>query len=79
MIASDRPGLLATIGQLLAELRINISSARIATLGDRVEDSFEIQNTEGEPFTDPQIIYDLENHIRQELDRSVGVAAYGSE
>ncbi|MEM6709488.1 MAG: [protein-PII] uridylyltransferase [Pseudomonadota bacterium] len=72
IIASDRPGLLAIIGQLLAELRINITTARITTLGDRVEDSFDIQATDGEPIVDPQHIYEIENHMRQELDRSVG-------
>lgn len=72
--ASDRPGLLATIGQLLAELGISIIGARIATLGDRVEDTFEIKDADLRPITDPEAVYQLENHIRQEIDRSVGIA-----
>jgi [protein-PII] uridylyltransferase len=69
--ASDRPGLLADTATLLAELGISILSARIMTLGDRVEDSFTILAADGQPITDPQAIYDLENHLRQELDRSL--------
>lgn len=75
IIASDRSGLLATIGQLLAEVGIGIRGARITTLGDRVEDSFDIQNADGLPVTDPESVYQLENHLRQELDRSVGASS----
>ena len=36
--ASDRPGLLANIALVLLELGLEITSARITTLGERVED-----------------------------------------
>jgi [protein-PII] uridylyltransferase len=38
--ASDRPGLLANIALVLVELGLEITSARITTLGERVEDVF---------------------------------------
>jgi [protein-PII] uridylyltransferase len=68
ILASDRPGLLAQIGLLFVELNITVLSARIATLGDRVEDVFEIQNEYGRPITDRENIYLLENTLRQRLD-----------
>ncbi|MCZ6709899.1 MAG: hypothetical protein O7B25_06035 [Gammaproteobacteria bacterium] len=73
IIASDRPGLLATIGLLFAELNLAVLSARIATLGERVEDVFDIVGSDGGPITDPEAIYLLENTIRQRLDRQIAV------
>ncbi|MBF0471252.1 MAG: [protein-PII] uridylyltransferase, partial [Gammaproteobacteria bacterium] len=40
VVTSDRPGLLSRIGRTLAEHEITITSAKIATLGERVEDTF---------------------------------------
>lgn len=74
IIASDRPGLLATIGLLFAELGLVVISARIATLGERVEDVFEISSREGEPITDEEAVYLLENTLRQRLDRQVAAS-----
>ncbi len=42
--ANDRAGLLYTIARILAQHRIGVRSARIHTLGDRVEDVFLIQS-----------------------------------
>ncbi len=74
IIASDRPGLLATIGLLFAELGLAVISARIATLGERVEDVFEISSREGGPITDEEAVYLLENTLRQRLDRQVAAS-----
>ncbi|WP_018141022.1 [protein-PII] uridylyltransferase [Thioalkalivibrio sp. ALJ7] len=38
--ALDRPGLLSTIGHILAAQEIDVRTARIATAGEQVEDSF---------------------------------------
>ncbi len=65
---ADRPGLLARIGALFFELEVALLEARIVTLGERVEDVFHIQTRTGEPITDPEAIYQLENTLRQTLD-----------
>jgi len=40
VIAADRPGLLFTIGSTLNRFGANLQTAKIATLGERVEDTF---------------------------------------
>ncbi|MCY3639753.1 MAG: [protein-PII] uridylyltransferase [Gammaproteobacteria bacterium] len=65
---TDRPGLLARIGALFFELEVALLEARIVTLGERVEDVFHIQTHAGEPITNPEAIYQLENTLRQALD-----------
>jgi len=71
VIAADRPGLLAAIGTIFADLDISVRQAHIATLGERVEDVFEIVDAEGLPFRDGERIYLLENTIRQRLDNQI--------
>ncbi|MDQ8023001.1 MAG: [protein-PII] uridylyltransferase [Moraxellaceae bacterium] len=40
IIATDRPGLLYTVARTLAEHDVNLHTAKIATLGERAEDTF---------------------------------------
>ena len=68
VLTADRPGLLARIGVLFHELDVSVLGARIATLGERVEDVFYLQTRSGEPITDPEFKYALENTLRQTLD-----------
>ncbi|MDP1654100.1 MAG: [protein-PII] uridylyltransferase [Rhodocyclaceae bacterium] len=46
IIAADRPGLLFTVASTLDEHHINIHTAKIATLGERVEDTFLVSGAE---------------------------------
>ncbi len=71
IIASDRPGLLATIALVLVEVGFEITSARITTLGERVEDIFIVSRKDGADLTDAQQCYEIEQVIRQQLDQAV--------
>src|SRR5690606_22843515 len=51
VVANDRTGLLYGIARVLAQYRLSVHTARIATLGERVEDVFLI---EGEALQRPR-------------------------
>jgi len=70
VFTTDRPGLLLRLGELFGEIGVSVRSARINTLGNRVEDYFEIVQDNGEPFTDPEQVYMITNTVRQRLDLS---------
>ena len=69
--ASDRPGLLATIALVLVEVGLEIMSARITTLGERVEDIFVVASKKGESLQNGQKRYEIEQTIRQRLDQTI--------
>ena len=71
VISPDRPGLLATIGQVFLEMDIQLLNAKISTLGERVEDVFFISDMEGTPLSDPELCKTLQNTICQRLDKQV--------
>ena len=71
VVASDRPGLLATLGGLFEELDINVRRARITTLGERVEDVFEVTNRTQHPITHPGLTHAITQTIRSTLDAEI--------
>jgi [protein-PII] uridylyltransferase len=74
VVAGDRPGLLARIAWFLAQANINVSSARINTLGERAEDVFLI---DGARLHDEQAMLRFETALYEQLrlDRQDGVRA----
>ncbi|MCM8596572.1 [protein-PII] uridylyltransferase [Accumulibacter sp.] len=59
VVAADRPGLLFLIARELAGHRANVHTAKIATLGERVEDTFLISG---------QVLEDSTGRVRLETD-----------
>ena len=51
LVAADRPGLLSAVGKVFIEHGIDISSAKIMTIGERAEDVFYIADEAGSPIT----------------------------
>jgi [protein-PII] uridylyltransferase len=71
VISPDRPGLLARIARVFVEFGIRIHNAKIATLGERVEDVFFITDQEGKPLSDPAFCASLQEVICEQLDKQV--------
>ena len=68
--APDRPGLLARIGKIFLEFDLSLQNAKIATLGERVEDVFFITDAHNQPLSDPQLCSRLQDAIVEQLSVS---------
>jgi [protein-PII] uridylyltransferase len=68
VITPDRPGLLAWVGQVFLHHHIRLSNAKIATLGERVEDVFFVTDEHGEPISDPAVCQALQQDLCKTLD-----------
>jgi len=68
VIAPDRPGLLAMIGQFFMTKNIMLHKAKIATLGERVEDTFYITEKNGEPILEEARIKQLCQQLEEKID-----------
>ena len=66
LVTSDRPGLLAAISRVFLTLDIHLHNAKIATAGERVEDTFYISNKQGQPLNSDEKEA-LRNKLVQEL------------
>ena len=64
IVAGDRPGLLANIAYLLAKANVNVATAKINTLGERVEDVFLL---EGARLHDEAALLKLETSLHERL------------
>ena len=56
---------------MLVEVGLEIMSARITTLGERVEDVFVVVSKKGESLHSGQKCYEIEQTIRQRLDQAI--------
>lgn len=68
VISPDRPGLLACIGRIFLQFGLQLQNAKIATLGERVEDVFFITDSQGGPLSDPVLCKALQREICEQLD-----------
>ena len=62
--ANDRTGLLYAIASVLARYRINLHTAKIMTLGERVEDVFLV---DGASLNNPRVLVQLETELLDAL------------
>jgi [protein-PII] uridylyltransferase len=67
LVAGDRPGLLCDIGKVLREERIDLHTAKIATLGERAEDVFYITGRDQQPLDAAAA-----ERLRERLIRALG-------
>lgn len=67
IVAPDRPGLLARVGQLFREFQLSVQNAKIATLGERVEDMFSVTDAQNHPLSDSQFCARLQQALVEQL------------
>jgi len=68
VIAPDRPGMLALISRIFLDHQLLLQKAKIATLGERVEDTFYVTTEDNLPLTDSGQVDRLQKDICQQLD-----------
>ncbi len=68
VISPDRPGFLARLARIFVEYDISLITAKITTLGERVEDIFFITDNTGGRLSDPVICEQLQDTICKQLD-----------
>jgi [protein-PII] uridylyltransferase len=68
LIAGDRPGLLSEIGKVFLAERIDVTAAKIMTVGERAEDVFYVTDHQGRPLSDPARRR-LQEQLFEALDR----------
>jgi [protein-PII] uridylyltransferase len=67
LITTDHAGLLSKIGQAFVQHDIHLHSAKISTIGSRVEDMFYITNAEQQPIIDPQKLDEIRSAMLKQL------------
>lgn len=65
--APDSVGILYRITRALAELDLDIVSAKVQTLGDRVVDAFYVRDATGGKIDDPSLLVEVERALLHEL------------
>jgi [protein-PII] uridylyltransferase len=75
VIAPDRPGLLARMGQIFMDFDLTLETAKILTEGEKVNDIFYLTDKNGEPISDPDICTRLRNSVISELEDQVELQA----
>ncbi len=68
LVAGDRPGLLADVGQVFSDCGVRLHKAKIATIGAAVEDVFFLSDREDRPVTGPEQIRCLTEGLQRHLD-----------
>jgi len=72
LTSPDRPGLLARIGKIFLDFDLSLQNAKIATLGERVEDVFFVTDARNQPLSDPDLCARLQDAIIEQLSDADG-------
>ncbi|MDH1264320.1 [protein-PII] uridylyltransferase [Pseudomonas sp. GD03944] len=75
LTAPDRPGLLARVGRIFLDFDLSLQNAKIATLGERVEDVFFVTDAHNQPLSDPELCIRLQDAIIEQLSDAHGQPA----
>ncbi|WP_422911587.1 [protein-PII] uridylyltransferase [Pseudomonas sp. MAC6] len=73
--APDRPGLLARIGRIFLDFDLSLQNAKIATLGERVEDVFFVTDAHNQPLADPELCLRLQETMVAQLSDTTSLQA----
>ena len=65
---NDQPGLLSRVAAAIYEQNVQVHNARIATFGERVEDTFLVSDPEHQPLS-PEAMESLATSIRTHLEQ----------
>jgi len=71
VIAADRPGLLSVIGWALADCRVRLQNAKIATFGERAEDVFFVTDAGNRPLA-PESFEAIGERVAAAIDAANG-------
>ena len=69
LFCSDQPGLLSRVAAAIFESGVQVHNARIATFGERVEDTFLISDSKHQPLTDEarkMLAQSIKEHLETE-------------
>jgi len=75
VIAPDRPGLLARMGQIFMDYDLSLEAAKILTEGERVDDIFYLTDNNGDPISDPELCKRLQDTVIEALTEQVELQA----
>ncbi|MBD3668505.1 MAG: hypothetical protein HUJ16_11120, partial [Kangiella sp.] len=65
--ALDRPALLAKLGQAFMDCELKVHSAKIVTLGERVEDTFTLSRRNNQPLKDKAELKQVKQKILEAI------------
>ena len=71
VVAGDRPGLLSAVGWALADCRVRLQNAKIATFGERAEDVFFVTDTGNRPLA-PETFDEIRDRVVGAIDAANG-------